>query len=1316
MHPFTYWENKMSRQSKTKPSNKVDKDQKKINQKKLKKNNHSNIKRKLPQPEKKYHEFIENLNDVIYTISIEGIITYVSRTIFAILSYTPSELIGTKFTQLIHPDHKEQINMAFKDVLLGKLYPSEYRLIAKNGKEKWVRTSSRPIYEQGKVIGLQGILTDITERKHAEQKLKESEERFRKIFDESLIGIVVVSKSFVFEKVNPAFCKMMEYTALELCSMTFIDITHPNHQEQDKENVIKVGKGEIPFYQTEKRYITKSGKVIWGKLIVTSIRDDQGGLQYYLTLVEDITERKQAEESLKKSEFRLNRAELISRLGNFEIDLKTGIITASSGAKKIYGVEGNDRQLSDIQKMTLGEYREYLDNALKNLIEKNIPYNVEFKIKKYDTGEILDIHSIAEYDGENKIVYGMVQDITDHKRTEEALRKSEAKYRALNELITDYTFEFLISPDGSISLAETSENFERITGRSKEGVSTIDSWKTIFHPEDLPKVMADLGLLVRDGRPLDLECRTFVHQGTMRWINIVAKISHFDNNARPTAIIGSVKDITERKKAEEELKNERMLLNNIMETSPIGITTVDSSGKITYANTRAVQILGLTKDEISQRTYNAPEWKITDFDGNPFPDENLPFSIVMKTGISVFNIQHAIELPDSNRIYLSINASPLLDEKGNVTGMVASIEDITERKHVEQKLKESEEQFRRLFMSMSEGFYLSEIIYDEKGNPYDYKYLEVNPKFEEILGLSRDKIIGRTYREIVPVDTTQWFDTYIKVARTGIPSYYDFYSKEYNMYFSTYSYKTAKNQITVFVMNITERKKTEEALRDKENQLSTLSDNLPDGGVYQLDMGIDGHERRFTYLSAGMSRLHEVGIDAVLNDSKLFYNQIIDKDFTLLIELEAKAFASMTPFTAEVRFRAPNGEIRWILLMSSPRRLPNQHIIWDGIELDITERKHAEQKLKESEERFRKLLQSVTDYIYTVNVVNGKTVSIHHGPACISVTGYTSEEFSNDPFLWHNIIHKDDKKSTIEITDKITKGESISAFEHRIIHKSGTIRWVRNTPVIRRKDKGEVIEYDGLITDITEKKAVEEEIIKLNLELEARVQERTMELALANKELEAFSYSVSHDLKSPLRTISGFSCLALEKIDKKDSELLSHLNKIYSASDKMSKLIDDLLNLSRITQQEINKMTFDISELVKKIFDELCEQYSNLKIEFNYQKKIKIMADFDLVKIMIKNLLNNALKFSSKKSKIRIEFGSIKEIEKLTFFIKDNGDGFDMKYADKIFTPFQRIHSDKEFEGTGIGLAIVQRIVKKHGGNVWIESKKEAGTTVFFNL
>jgi light-regulated signal transduction histidine kinase (bacteriophytochrome) len=251
------------------------------------------------------------------------------------------------------------------------------------------------------------------------------------------------------------------------------------------------------------------------------------------------------------------------------------------------------------------------------------------------------------------------------------------------------------------------------------------------------------------------------------------------------------------------------------------------------------------------------------------------------------------------------------------------------------------------------------------------------------------------------------------------------------------------------------------------------------------------------------------------------------------------------------------------------------------------------------------------------------------------------------------------------------------------------------------------------IRDVTERKRIEADIQKLNEDLK----QRASQLEAANKELEAFSYSVSHDLRAPLRSIDGFSHVLLEDYSEQlPEEGKDYLERVRAAAKRMSALIDDLLRLSRVTRTALQPKFINLSKMVTEIAQDLEQSQPDRQVTFSITPDLMVEADPNLIHIVLQNLLSNAWKFTSKRDQTVIEFGQLNRVKERTFYLHDNGVGFDMAYADKLFGVFQRLHSISEFPGTGVGLATVHRIISIHGGRIWAESEEGQGTTFYFTL
>ncbi|HPW55532.1 MAG: PAS domain S-box protein [Thermoanaerobaculaceae bacterium] len=492
--------------------------------------------------------------------------------------------------------------------------------------------------------------------------------------------------------------------------------------------------------------------------------------------------------------------------------------------------------------------------------------------------------------------------------------------------------------------------------------------------------------------------------------------------------------------------------------------------------------------------------------------------------------------------------------------------------------------------------------------------------------------------------------------------------------------------------------------------------------------------------------------------------------------------------------------------------------------------------LAESEERYRRLLASVTDYVYTVTVEDGRPVATVHGPGCVAVTGYTPEAYALDPFLWHRMVHDDDKAAVTAQAEAVLASGAAPPLEHRIVHRGGSVRWVRNTPVPRFDEHGRLVGYDGLISDITSRKQAElalreseekyrslveastdaiflesleglvldcnpaacrmfgyskEELVGLAVadlvpdevrpqlvgladalrstggaflesfnvrrggevfpcevstqvvsvggearviafvrdlteprrrdreivSLAAELQRRNAELELANSELEAFACMVSHDLRSPLVVVDGFLRVLLEEpVTELPAEVVRSLRHMQQASQRMQDLIDALLDFSRLAMQPLRRRSVDIAVLARQVWEELVPAEPGRELRLEVREVPACEAGPLLMRQVLVNLLSNALKFTRTKPVGVIEVGGVERTAERVYFVRDNGIGFEPASARGLFDLFRQLERAQGLEGSGVGLAIVRRIVERHGGRVWAESRPGEGATFFFAI
>jgi len=363
----------------------------------------------------------------------------------------------------------------------------------------------------------------------------------------------------------------------------------------------------------------------------------------------------------------------------------------------------------------------------------------------------------------------------------------------------------------------------------------------------------------------------------------------------------------------------------------------------------------------------------------------------------------------------------------------------------------------------------------------------------------------------------------------------------------------------------------------------------------------------------------------------------------------------------------------------------------------------ALEKTKATERQYKDIFSAAADAIFTIDE-QGTILTAN--PASELMFGYSYEKLKGQNIKmiisdehYHN--HDQYLKNYMQTGVKkvIGVGKQVDGK-----HKNGKLVPV-HLRVADMKRAGKV-EFIGIVRNMTEELVAKEAVIKANELLE-----------ITNKELESYAYSISHDLRSPLRSIDGFSLILLEDYaDVLNEEAIDYLNRIRAGSKKMSELITELLNISRIMKEAMKLEEIDLSALAREEMKTIIAQYPDNNVEFVCENNIFVQADRPLIQSVVENLLNNAVKYSHNKMHIKIEMGSYIKNKKTVYFVKDNGAGFDMKHKNKLFKPFQRLHKVNQFEGSGIGLATVQRIIVRHNGTIWAESEIDKGATFFFSL
>ncbi|MCO5097416.1 MAG: PAS domain-containing protein [Rhodocyclaceae bacterium] len=505
--------------------------------------------------------------------------------------------------------------------------------------------------------------------------------------------------------------------------------------------------------------------------------------------------------------------------------------------------------------------------------------------------------------------------------------------------------------------------------------------------------------------------------------------------------------------------------------------------------------------------------------------------------------------------------------------------------------------------------------------------------------------------------------------------------------------------------DISAQKAAEEALRESEETLFYAVRGSSDG-IWDWDIV---HNRY--YVSPRYRELLGYSEEDMPNARTSFLEIVHPEDRPRIEEAVRQHFRERTPYDIEYRMRLKNGSYRWFRGRGQAVwNADGRAIRFAGASSDIEAEKIAADSIRSLLAEQQALLDNVlVGIVYLKNRIiqrcNRRFEELF-GYEEGSMLGHTTELVfpAREDFEAHGA----------RAYAALGRGETYSV-ETRFRRKDGSLFWgfLTGRAIDPAHPQGGSV---WINLDITDRKLAEAEVRKLNEELEQRVRERTAELTAANKELEAFSYSVSHDLVSPLRAIDGFSRMIEEDYEPLlDARGKEYIGRIRNGTQRMHQLIDDMLALSRVTRNEMKRVSVNLSGIASTILSDMKQMQPVREVTTRIALDIGVIGDPNLLRIALENLLRNAWKFTAKKPAI-IEFGALHEENETVYFVRDNGAGFDMKYAGKLFGAFQRMHGPQEFEGTGIGLAIVQRIIQRHGGRIWAEAVPDQGATFFFTL
>ncbi len=873
-------------------------------------------------------------------------------------------------------------------------------------------------------------------------------------------------------------------------------------------------------------------------------------------------------------------------------------------------------------------------------------------------------------------------DITEQKQMEKSLKDSEERFSKAFRASPDAISISRVS-DGAF--LEINDSYTRIIGYSREELLGKDAdnfnlWAKADQREAMLQKIRNHILMHND----ELEMRS--KSGEIRTLLLSTEYVQIDNE--PCLLVVGT-DITERKKLEETLAIEAARRRILIEQSSDGIVILDQNGAVYEANRRFAEMLGYSPEEILK--LNVWDWEFL------YPPEQVKEMIrTIDEAGDHFETRHRRKDGTIYDVEISTNGAMF----GGQKLIFCVCRDISERKRMEKALKESEEKFSIAFRASPNTM----VITTEK----DGKFIEINDSHTRLTGYTREETIGRTAVELGLWSKEENRARMLNILKTkGRVDNEEFVfrmkSGELRDWLFSAEHIVIGGEPCLISMttDITEQKRMQQALRESEEKFSIAFHSSP--VVIAITTLKDGR-----YLEVNGSYVQATGYtpEELIGRTATEVNMWVrPKDRARLFRiLKEQGRVSNEEFD----FRMKSGEVRTWLFSAERIKIAGEPCLI-GVSVDITERKRAEEALREREKRFSDIADNAREWIWEVNAKGKYTYS---SPVIEKILGYNPEEILEKHFYDFFLPEEREelKKAAFEA---FVQKQPIKEFINKNRHKNGktVVLLTSGVPVI--DELGNLLGYRGVDTDITERQRAEQAL----KESMANLERSSNQLKATNKEMEAFSYSVSHDLRSPLRSIDGFSQALMEDYrEKLDEKGRDYLGRLRGASQKMGELIDAILKLSRLTRSEMRHVPIDLSALASEIAGQLQETQPERKVKFAIDKELTASGDPQLLRVLLENLLGNAWKFTGKQPKARIEFSMEQNNGKKAYFIRDNGAGFDMTYADKLFGAFQRLHDAAEFPGTGIGLATVQRIIHRHGGSIWAEGSVGKGATFHFTL
>ncbi len=1247
----------------------------------------------LKSSKAEFEEVFNSTNEAILIIDSEsGEIIDVNNRTLEIFGYNnKNEILRLNFINFNTRNNQNSFNdlqTHFSKATNGDVQLFDLLSYKKNGDSFWVSISLK----KSKIGGKERIIAverNINERKKTEEELKNREQQLSTLIN-SMPDIIC------FKDGDGRWLEANNY------DLNLFELENINYKGKKDSELAQYSN----FYKNAFLACEDSDELAWQKgsicrndeiipkpdgtslvfdIIKVPTFDKYGKRKGLIVVGRDITEKKLAEKKLIESEEKFKAAFKISpdaisisRLSDGKyIDINDGFVEIS-GYKRC---EIIGKSAIDINIWNNIADRELLAQKLK---VDGFANNIEFFFKLKNGKKILaTLSARILIINEEPHLLAITKDITEQKKNHEALKLAAKQW----EDTFDSTLDAICLLDCNQKILRVNKamlNFFEIT---KKEVKNKHCWE-IIHKTSSPikNCVVNKAIISKKRESFELTLKNKI---------VVASADPIiDKNGNVLGLIHIIRDITNEKNSQKSLKESEERYRTVVSSSSEGIILQDKNGKILTWNLAAEQVFGIKEKEVLGQTSSSRNYNIYKEDGTAYLGEEHPSMLTLKTGKPCKNILMRVLNDKNELLWLKVNTNPVfVENKEKPDFVVISFSEITNLKQIEQALQEQKDIFSTIVNQANDAIGL---IDPENGN-----FFEFNKKAHEILGYTREEFSKLCLSDIEHKHQKETVLNTLQTLATGGEKTFETQHKHKNG--SILDIRVSTNSVSIkgkfYVASIwndiTEKKKQEEELKEKNLIFQSLMDNSP---IYIF---FKDHNIRAMHLSKNFEQMLGMPIkDAIgKNMYELFPS-----------ELALKMMSDDKKIIEEGKLIQVDEELngKYYTTIKFPIKRENDTSILAGFTLDITDRKKVEIALKQSEAR----LSSFMHYLPALIMIKD------HELRPIFANEQLKSLFPMEKWMGkkpHEIFDNETASNMIE-KDQVALNHGYSSYEETWTDKFGK-EHIYFTQKFRIDLPDSLPLLGAIITDITKQKAAETQIKELNFSLEKRVEARTAELTEVNKELESFAYTVSHDLRAPLRAIDGFTNILKEDYYKYFDEKGKKVCKTISDNAlKMGHLIDDLLAFSRIGRNEMNYLTINTKQMVETIIQDnfLNGQTGKYQIIINNLPIIK--GDRSMIKQVWINLISNAIKFSSKKEFPKIEIGFTENDNDFVFFISDNGSGFDIKYSDKLFGVFQRLHSATEFEGTGVGLAIVQRIINRHGGKIWADSKLDKGSAFYFTI